>query len=106
MGDALAMRGLMALGQGSLLTSMVWSAALALIVQRRFAGAAAWMAAASALSAAGIIHAFRLSPNGAEGRIGWWVAPEFAIPYAAGAAFLLVCEWYKNRRSSAGYQSA
>ena len=106
MGDDLAMRGLIALGQGSLLTSMIWSAALALMVQRRFAGAGAWMAAASVLSATGIIHAYRLSPNGVQGRIGWWVAPEFAIPYATGAAFLLLCEWYKRSRISASQESA
>jgi hypothetical protein len=34
MGGDLAMGGLIALGQGSLLTSMLWSAALALMVQR------------------------------------------------------------------------
>ena len=106
MGDDLAMRGLIALGQGSLLTSMIWSAALALMVQRRFAGAAAWMAAASALSAAGVIHAYRLSPNGVEGRIGWWVTrnlpfrmppgrPSFCCASGISAAgFRLV----KNRR--------
>jgi hypothetical protein len=43
----------------------------------------------------------RLSPNGVEGRIGWWIAPEFAILYATGAAFLLLCEWYERSRSSA-----
>ena len=48
MGGDLAMGGLIALGQGSLLTSMLWSAALAFIIQRRFAPAAAWLAAAAA----------------------------------------------------------
>jgi AGZA family xanthine/uracil permease-like MFS transporter len=98
MGGDLALGGLIALGQGSLLTSMVWSAALAFIVQRRFAPAAAWMAAAAVLSAFGIIHAYKLSPNGVEGLIGWWVAPEFALAYAGGAAFLLACEWYSRGR--------
>ena len=89
MGGDLAMGGLIALGQGSLLTSMLWSAALALIVQRRFAPAAAWLAAAAGLSAVGIIHAYKLSPNGVESLIGWWVAPEFTLAYAGGAVFLL-----------------
>jgi AGZA family xanthine/uracil permease-like MFS transporter len=106
MGDDLAIGGLIALGQGSLLTSMIWSAALALMVQRRFAVAAAWMGAASVLSAFGVIHAYRLSPNGVEGRVGWWVAPQFAIPYAAGAVFLLACKWYACRGSSDGYETA
>jgi adenine/guanine/hypoxanthine permease len=96
----LAMGGLIALGQGSLLTSMIWSAALALIVQRRFAAAAGWMGAASVLSAFGVVHAYLLSPSGVESRIGWWVAPQFTLPYAAGAVFLLACEWYRRRSES------
>ena len=98
MGGDLAMGGLIALGQGSLLTSMLWSATLALIVQRRFAPASAWLAAAAAFSAVGVIHAYRLSPNGVESMIGWWVAPEFTLAYAGGAGFLLVCAWYARRK--------
>jgi AGZA family xanthine/uracil permease-like MFS transporter len=94
MGGDLALGGLIALGQGSLLTSMIWSAALALMIQRRFAPAAGWMTAAAILSAAGIIHAYKLSPNGVESLIGLWVAPEFTLAYAGGAMFLLGCTWY------------
>ncbi|HET6216291.1 MAG TPA: hypothetical protein VFE27_04670 [Acidobacteriaceae bacterium] len=101
MGGDLAMGGLIALGQGSLLTSMLWSAALAFIVQRRFAPAAAWLAAAAAFSAVGIIHAYTLSPNGVESLIGWWVAPQFTLAYAGGAAFLLACAWYAPTRQVA-----
>jgi AGZA family xanthine/uracil permease-like MFS transporter len=105
MGGDLAMGGLIALGQGSLLTSMLWSAALAFIVQRRFAAAASWLAAASALSAAGIIHAYKLTPNGVEGRIAWWAAPEFALAYLGGAAFLVGCEWYSRERRVLSHDS-
>jgi AGZA family xanthine/uracil permease-like MFS transporter len=98
MGGDLAMGGLIALGQGSLLTSMLWSATLALIVQRRFASASAWLAAAAGFSAVGVIHAYRLSANGVESLIGWWVAPEFTLAYASGAGFLLVCAWYAPRK--------
>jgi adenine/guanine/hypoxanthine permease len=94
MGGDLAMGGLIALGQGSLLTSMLWSATLALIVQRRFVTAAGWVAAAAGFSAVGIIHAYTLSANGVESRIGWWVRPQFALAYAGGAVFLLACGWY------------
>jgi len=98
MGGDLAMGGLIALGQGSLLTSMLWSATLALIVQRRFVPAAGWVAAAAGFSAVGIIHAYTLSPNGVESRIGWWVGPQFALAYAGGAMFLLACAWYARTR--------
>ena len=97
MGGDLAMSGLIALGQGSLLTSMVWAAALALMVQRKFVAAAGWVSSAAVLSAVGVIHAYRLSANGVESRIGWWVAPEFTCAYVGGAVFLLLCGWYARR---------
>jgi adenine/guanine/hypoxanthine permease len=100
MGGDLAMGGLVALGQGSLLTSMLWSAALAFIVQRRFLPAAGWVAAAAVFSAVGIIHAYKLSPNGVESVIGWWVAPQFTLAYAGGAASLLACAWYAQRKGN------
>jgi AGZA family xanthine/uracil permease-like MFS transporter len=96
-GSELALGGLVALGQGGLLTSMLWAAALALAVQRRFASAAAWMVAAAALAAFGVIHAYVLTPAGVVGRIGWWAAPEFALAYGAGAMFLLGCAWFNGR---------
>jgi AGZA family xanthine/uracil permease-like MFS transporter len=87
----LALGGLIALGQGGLLTAMLWSAALALAVERRFLASAAWMGAAAVLSSVGVIHAYTLSPAGVTGDIGWWVAPGFTWSYAAGAVFLLGC---------------
>lgn len=100
MGGDLALGGLIALGQGSLLTSMLWSAALAFMVQRRFVAAAAWLAAAAVLSAVGVIHAYKLSPNGVESVIGWWAAPQFTLAYAGGASFLLACAWYARRKGN------
>jgi len=100
-GSELALGGLIALGQGGLLTSMLWAAALALAVQRKFGQAAAWMGAAAVLSAFGVIHAYALTPAGVVGRIGWWVAPEFAMTYAAGAIFLLGCAWLAPKSPAA-----
>jgi adenine/guanine/hypoxanthine permease len=93
----LALAGLLSLGQGALLTSMLWAAMMALAVERRFVRAAGWAAAAAALSAVGVIHAWRLTPAGIEGRIGWWSAPEFALSYLAGAMFLLICAGWAAR---------
>lgn len=93
----LALAGLLSLGQGALLTSMLWAAAMALCIERQFVLAAAWLAAAAALSAVGVIHAWTLTSAGIEGRIGWWAAPEFALSYLAGAAFLLLCAWWSAR---------
>ena len=93
----LALAGVLSLGQGALLTSMLWAAAMALIVDRKFVRSAGWLAAASALSAIGVIHSWRLTPAGVEGRIGWLAAPEFALSYAAGAVFLLICAWWARQ---------
>jgi AGZA family xanthine/uracil permease-like MFS transporter len=98
MGTELALGGLLALGQGGLLTSMLWAATLALVIDRRFIAASGWISAAALLAAFGVIHAYALTPAGIEGRIGWWEAPEFALSYAAGAVFLLLCAWYQRRQ--------
>jgi adenine/guanine/hypoxanthine permease len=104
-GSELALGGLIALGQGGLLTSMLWAATLALAVQRRFVRAAAWMGAAAVLAAFGVIHAYTLTSAGVVGHLGWWVAPEFTLAYAAGALFLLGCAYVglgADFRSGAG----
>lgn len=97
LGSDLALTGLVALGQGALLTSLIWAAALALTIDRRFRPAAAWMTTAAALSSFGLIHAYTLTPAGVTGRIGWWVAPQFTLAYAAGALFLLLCHRYTQK---------
>jgi hypothetical protein len=48
-----------------------------------------------------VIHAFWLSPQGIENRLGWWVAPQFTLSYLASAAFLLLCHWYARERPGA-----
>jgi AGZA family xanthine/uracil permease-like MFS transporter len=81
---------------------MLWCAALALIVQRRFVTAAGWMAALAVLSAVGVIHAYTLSPEGVESVIRWGAAPQFAWAYAAGALFLLGCGGWNRRHATVG----
>jgi AGZA family xanthine/uracil permease-like MFS transporter len=95
-GDELPIYGLIALSQGAVLTSMLWAAALAYIIDRRFLPAAAWMAAGSALSCVGLIHAYRLTAGGVENHLGWAVAPQFMWSYAACALFLAGCHFYKQ----------
>ena len=93
-GGELAIYGMIALGQGSLLVSMIWAAALVWIVERKFLRASAWMLVAAVLSCFGVIHAYRLSPQGIENLLGWWVAPQFTLSYLAAALFLVACHWY------------
>jgi AGZA family xanthine/uracil permease-like MFS transporter len=99
-GGELAIYGMIALGQGALLVSMVWAAALVWIIERRFLQAAGWMFVAAVLSCFGVIHAYRLTPQGIENHLGWWVSPEFTLSYLASALFLLVCHWYTQIRPS------
>jgi hypothetical protein len=53
------------------------------------------------LSCFGVIHAYRLSAQGIENRLGWWVAPEFTLSYLAAALFLLSCHAYARNRPTA-----
>ena len=100
-GSELAIYGMIALGQGALLVSMIWAAALVWIIERRFLQASAWMMVAAVFSCFGVIHAFQLSAQGIQNRLGWWVAPEFTLSYLAAALFLLACHWYAQNRNSA-----
>ena len=96
-GDELPIYGLIALSQGALLISMIWAATLALMLDRRFLQAAAWLVAAAVLSCFGLIHAFRITNQGVENVIGFLAAPEFAVSYLAGAAFLVAFHFYAAR---------
>jgi hypothetical protein len=95
--DELPIYGLIALSQGALLVSMIWTAAIAFMLDRRFLPAAAWLFAASALSCLGLIHAFRITDKGVETVIGLFAAPAFALGYLAGSAFLLGFHFYAAR---------
>jgi len=100
-GSQLAIFGLIALGQGALLVSMIWAAALVWMIERKFLRASIWMMVAAALSCVGVIHAYRLTPLGIENRLGWWAAPDFTLSYLAAAFFLLLCHWYARRHPNA-----
>ena len=93
-GSELAIYGMIALGQGALLVSMIWATALVWIIERRFLRASAWMLVAALFSCFGMIHAYRLTAQGIENHLGWWVAPEFTLSYLGAALFLFACHWY------------
>jgi AGZA family xanthine/uracil permease-like MFS transporter len=100
-GGEFAIYGMIALGQGALLVSMIWAAALVWIIERRFLQASAWMLVGAVFSSFGVIHAYRLTAQGIENRLGWWVAPEFTLSYLGAALFLLACHWYARDSSAA-----
>jgi AGZA family xanthine/uracil permease-like MFS transporter len=87
-GADLYIHGVISLSQGFLLTSMVLSAMLVFILEKRFLRAAGWALSAAILSMVGLIHAYELTPQGVENRFGFAAAPGFGVMYAAGALFL------------------
>ena len=97
-GEELPIYGLIALSQGALLVSMIWTAAIAFLLDRRFLPAAGWLLAAAGLSCLGLIHAFRITGRGIETILGIFAAPAFALSYLAAAAFLVVFHIYATRR--------
>jgi len=81
---------------------MIWAAALVWMIERRFARAAMWMLPGAVFSCFGVIHAYRLTSQGVENKLGFWAAPEFTLSYLAAALFLLICHWYvKNSPAAA-----
>jgi AGZA family xanthine/uracil permease-like MFS transporter len=85
----LHLRGVIALSQGFLLTSIIYAAVMACVIDRRFKAAAVWLLVAAGLSAVGLIHAYRLTPGGVQSYFAWFTAaPDFAIAYAVSAATL------------------
>jgi AGZA family xanthine/uracil permease-like MFS transporter len=104
-GEELAIYGLIALSQGALLVSMVWAAAIAYMLDRRFLPAAGWLLAGSVLSFFGLIHAYELNSAGIVNKLGIFAAPGFVVSYAAGALFLTGCHLYVRRFPSAAQNS-
>jgi AGZA family xanthine/uracil permease-like MFS transporter len=81
---------------------MIWAAALVWMIKQRFARAAMWMLGGAVFSCFGVIHAYRLTSQGVENKLGFWAAPEFTPSYLAAALFLLICHWYvKNSPAAA-----
>ena len=96
-GDELSIYGMIALSQGALLVSMVWAAAIAYMLDRRFLHAAGWLLAGAMLSFFGLIHSYTLTEQGVANKLGFLAAPEFTASYAAAALFLAACHLYLRR---------
>ena len=88
-GSELYIHGVIALSQGFLLSSMLLTAAVVFMIERRFLSAAGWLAAAAVLSLIGLIHGYELTPQGVRYVFGLAAAPGFAVMYALGAVFLI-----------------
>jgi len=98
----LYLNGLIALSQGFLLNSMIFAAILVFTIDRKFLRAAGWSFAASALSAVGLIHAYRLTEAGVENNFSFPAAGEFAWIYAALGGVYLLLHSFPNLGTSSG----
>jgi AGZA family xanthine/uracil permease-like MFS transporter len=83
--------GAFALEQGFIFASMILAAATVAIIERRFARAGAWMLAAAALSAAGLMHGYQYTFGDTAIRLA--PAWPWAIGYAVMGALFLAARW-------------
>jgi AGZA family xanthine/uracil permease-like MFS transporter len=87
----LHIHGVIALSQGFLLTSILFAATTAFVVDGRKKHAAATLVVAAILSGLGLIHAYRLTPNGVENHFAWFTAaPGFSLAYLSVALAVLI----------------
>ena len=95
-GNSLFIRGVLAMNQGFLITSMAFASIVAFSIDRKFIAAAVTCFICAGLSATGLIHAFKITPGGVAPVMGWMAAPEFAAAYAATGVCLLALHWMKR----------
>ncbi len=76
--------GMWLLGQGYLLTSIIWSATLLYVIDRKYVPASLWMLIAAALSLVGFIHSLEIGFLVQVGEHGW----KLCVGYVVSAAFL------------------
>jgi AGZA family xanthine/uracil permease-like MFS transporter len=93
--------GMVALSQGFMLTCLVWSAASACLIDRRFGAATRFMLIGAALAFFGFIHVGKLSAAGGIYDIGWAKGWPWAIGYLLSAAFFaLTGVWVRKSGQS------
>jgi len=78
-GTQLYLEVLISLSQGFLITSMLLSAILVFVIERKLLHAAARLMVAALLSSVGLIHAYTLTPGGVQNSFGFWQAPAFTL---------------------------
>lgn len=91
----LAVRGLFALEQGFLLSSMIWAALTVEIIERRFLRAACWALGGALLSASGMIHGFRYTMADTVQSLTLTITNPFVYGYAMLAIALVLARWCK-----------
>src|SRR5262249_14312267 len=83
--------GAFSLEQGFLFTSMLLSAAIVSVIERRWTAAAAWCSAAALLSLCGLMHSYQWTF--ADPALSLTPACPFVIAYAAVALLFVTAPW-------------
>jgi len=84
-----ALTGVLALNQGFILTSMIWSAIAVALIDNQFSKACLWALAGAILSLVGVIHTYRIETNDVLQHYGWTVGWPYAASYAMAALLFL-----------------
>jgi AGZA family xanthine/uracil permease-like MFS transporter len=93
-----AIHGMISLERGFIFTSMILAAIGVALIERQFVKAGTWSLAAAALSALGVIHAYKLTPGGITSRFGLLAAPEFFAAYLMLALLFWAVGVYNKRQ--------
>jgi AGZA family xanthine/uracil permease-like MFS transporter len=93
--------GLVALSQGFMLTCLVWSAAAATLIDRRFDTAARFMLLGAVLAYFGFMHAGTLTPSGGQYDLRPGAGTPWAIGYALSALFFWLTGLWAKRSGQA-----
>jgi len=101
-GATIYINGVIALSQGYLLVSVIFSSAIVFFIDRKFLRVAFLFFVASFLSILGLIHAFEVTPtSGVTGKFIWSgngvAAPEFAIAYFGLAIMSIILNFVENQ---------
>ena len=92
--------GAFSLEQGFLFTSMLLSAAVVSVIERHWTRAAAWCAAASLLSAVGIMHSYQWTTDDTVLKLA--PAWPFAIGYAIMSFVFFTARWTTEEGDAGG----
>lgn len=81
--------GILALNQGFIVSSMVWSAIAVSLIDNDFVKASLWAGSGAVLSLVGVLHTFRIEGNDVMQNYGWTVGWRYAAGYALVAVLFL-----------------
>jgi AGZA family xanthine/uracil permease-like MFS transporter len=96
-GNDLFIYGIISLSQGFMITSMVFSAMMAFVVDRKFLKASLWTLAGAAMAYFGVIHAYRLVPAaGVVNNFGFGAARSFALVYFVVSCVLALLHFHNR----------